>query len=82
MTIIPTPGWNLTYVFKDELLRLKNDCEIPDMPTQMTYHLRRAPGGEGDYASAWKNKPHRLIYDACREIERLSAQIESMKELK
>ena len=35
---------------QEELLRLKNDCEIPDMPTQLTYHLRRAVSGEGDYA--------------------------------
>jgi hypothetical protein len=82
MTVIPTPDWNLTHVFKDELLQLKNDCEIPDMPTQMTYHLRLAPGGEGDYASEWKNKPHRLIYDACREIERLTVIIQELKALK
>ena len=82
MTAIPTPDWNLTPVSQDELVRLKNDCEIPDVPTQMTYHLRLAPSGRGDYKYEWKNKPHRLIYDACREIERLSAQIESMKELK
>ena len=82
MTIIPTPDWNFTYILPSELLRLKNDCEIPDMPTQMTYHLRLAPSGRGDYKYEWKNKPHRLIYDACREIERLTAQIESMKELK
>jgi hypothetical protein len=64
---------------QEELLRLKNDCEIPDMPTQLTYHLRRAVSGEGDYADEWDNKPHRLIYDACREIERLTAIIEELK---
>jgi len=75
MTAIPTPDWNLTPVSQDELVKLMNDCEIPDMPTQMTYHLRLAPSGEGDYANEWDNKPHRLIYDACREIERLAAII-------
>jgi hypothetical protein len=64
---------------QEELLRLKNDCEIPDMPTQLTYHLRRAVSGEGDYADEWDDKPHRLIYDACREIERLTAIIEELK---
>jgi hypothetical protein len=64
---------------QEELLRLKNDCEIPDMPTQLTYHLRRAVSGEGDYADEWDNKPHRLVYDACREIERLTAIIEELK---
>jgi len=63
---------NFTHVPQEELERLKKDCEIPHMPTQMTYHLRLAPSGEGDYGYEWKNKPHRLIYDACQEIERLT----------
>ena len=63
---------NFTHVSQEELERLKKDCEIPHMPTQMTYHLRLAPSGEGDYRYEWKNKPHRLIYDACQEIERLT----------
>lgn len=79
---IPTPEWNLTSVPENELLRLKNDCEIPDMPTQMTYHLRLAPSGEGDYANTWEDKPHRLIYDACREIERLTAIIQELQATK
>ena len=72
---IPTPEWNFTPVPQEELERLKNDCEIPDMPTQLTYHLRCAVSGGGDYADEWNDKPHRLIYDACREIERLTAII-------
>ena len=79
---IPTPGMYLTPVSQEELLRLKNDCEIPDMPTQLTYHLRRAVSGGGDYADEWDDKPHRLIYDACREIERLTAIIQQMENLK
>jgi len=79
MTVIPTPDWDLTPVSETELLRLKNDCEIPDMPTQMSYHLRCAPSGEGDWAYQWKDKPHRLIYDASREIERLTAIIQQME---
>jgi hypothetical protein len=72
----PTPGMYLTAIPQKELERLKNDCEIPDMPTKLTYHLRLAPSGMGDLANEWENKPHRLIYDACREIERLTAIIE------
>jgi hypothetical protein len=79
--IIPTPDWNLTPVSEEELLRLKNGCRIPDMPTQMTYHLRRAPTGEGDYAYTWKDKPHRLIYDASREIERLNVRVQQLEDL-
>ena len=73
---VPTPEWKFTPVPPEELERLKNDCEIPDMPTKLTYHLRLAPSGRGDLANEWENKPHRLIYDACREIERLTAIIE------
>ena len=76
---IPTPEWNLTPIPQEELLRLKNDCEIPNMPTKLTYHLRRAVSGGGDLADEWNDKPHRLIYDACREIERLTAIIEELK---
>jgi len=79
MTAIPTPDWNLTPVSQDELEKLKIACEIPDMPTQMTYHLRSAMWGEGDWAYQWKDKPHRLIYDACREIERLTVIIQQME---
>lgn len=76
---IPTPGAYLTAIPQKELERLKNDCEIPDMPTKLTYHLRLAPSGEGYYADDWEDKPHRLIYDACREIERLTAIIQQME---
>ena len=79
---IPTPGMYLTPVPQEELERLKNDCEIPDMPTQLTYHLRRAVSGGGDYADEWDDKPHRLIYDACREIERLTAIIQELEAIK
>jgi hypothetical protein len=82
MTPVPTPDWNLTPVSKEELERLKRDCDIPDMPTQMTYHLRCAPSGEGDYRYQWKDKPHRLIYDACREIERLTVKIQQLESMK
>lgn len=75
----PTPGMYLTPVPQEELERLKNDCEIPNIPTKLTYHLRRAVSGGGDYADEWNDKPHRLIYDACREIERLTAIIEELK---
>jgi hypothetical protein len=77
----PTPGMYLTPVPQEELERLKNDCEIPDVPTQLTYHLRRAVSGGGDLADEWNNKPHRLIYDACREIERLNVCKQELEDL-
>jgi hypothetical protein len=36
-----------------------------------TRSYRLAPSGEGEQAHQWKDKPHRLIYDLCTEIERL-----------
>lgn len=36
-----------------------------------TLNYRRAPSGEGPQAAEWKDKPHRLVYDLCGEIERL-----------
>jgi hypothetical protein len=36
-----------------------------------THDYRIAPGGDGPHAATWKDKPHRLIYDLCREVERL-----------
>lgn len=54
-------------------------CGFPDS-VQVVLHVepqpintddyRRAPGGEGPHADTWKDKPHRLIYDLCAEIER------------
>jgi hypothetical protein len=32
---------------------------------------RNAPGGTGPLAATWADKPHRLVYDLCSEIERL-----------
>jgi len=77
----PPPGMYLTPVPQEELLRLKNDCELSDAPTQLTYHLRRAVSGGGDLADEWNDKPHRLIYDACREIERLNVCKQELEDL-
>lgn len=40
-----------------------------------TQDYRIAPGGEGPQASTWKDKPHRLIYDLCSEIEILQNKL-------
>jgi hypothetical protein len=39
-----------------------------------TKDYRDAPGGIGPQASEWEDKPHRLIYDLCGEIERLRSE--------
>jgi len=53
--------------------KMKADAGIPDLPTDLTYDLRLAVAGEGPRAYEWSDKPHRLLYDACREVERLTA---------
>ena len=36
-----------------------------------TDEYRNAPSGMGPHAYDWKDKPHRLIYDLCAEVDRL-----------
>lgn len=38
-------------------------------------HYRLAVAGEGPQAAQWKDKPHRLVYDLAREVERLQAKL-------
>lgn len=60
-----------------ELKKLQKDAGIPHLPTQLTYQLRRAVAGYGTLAYQWADKPHRLVYDACREIEAQADTIEA-----
>ena len=36
-----------------------------------TSEYREAPSGRGPHASEWIDKPHRLIYDLCNEVDKL-----------
>lgn len=56
-----------------ELEALKKDAGIPHLPTQLTFEARLAICGEGPRAYDWSDKPHRIVYDLCREIERNAA---------
>lgn len=40
-----------------------------------TEDYRKAPNRGGPMAYAWCDKPHRLIYDLCDEVERLHAAL-------
>ena len=62
-----------------ELERFRQDCGIPDLPTPLTYDLRRAISGEGPRASDWEDKPHRLVFDACREIEAKAREADELR---
>jgi hypothetical protein len=69
----------------EEKQRLQKDAGIPHLPTNLTYKLRVAVCGEDkdnffSYDYMWTDKPHRLVYDACREIERQQIEIERLRE--
>ena len=57
-------------VSEEELFALKSDADLPWMPTPFTWELRKGVSGEGPRAYDWSDKPHRLVFDACHEIER------------
>jgi hypothetical protein len=72
----------------DELRSLQSEIGLPYPPTPQTWHWRLAPSGDGGSAREWADKPHRLLYDACAEVERLNAgylergaEIERLREL-
>lgn len=41
-------------------------------PGTTTNDYRNAPGGDDPLGATWKDKPHRLVYDLCSELERLN----------
>ena len=53
------------------------DKDTPKQPPNLTRidtrEYRLAPGGEGEHAATWEDKPHRLIYDLCQAVDRLQA---------
>ena len=55
-----------------KLHKLQADAGIPHLPTELTYECRMAVSGEGPRAFDWSDKPHRLVYDLSREVERLT----------
>lgn len=60
--------------YTDEQKRkLQADAGIPNIPTNLTYECRLAISGEGERSYDWSDKPHRLVYDLCRQIEALTA---------
>jgi hypothetical protein len=54
---------------------LKLAAGLQHMPTDLTFECRLAVANEGPRAYTWSDKPHRLVYDLCCEIERLNQQI-------
>lgn len=65
-------------VSEERLRNLKERAGLKCMPTQMTYEARKAANGlpseinEHFFARNWEDKPHRVVFDLCEEIEHLS----------
>lgn len=45
-----------------------------------TSEYREAPSGRGPHAAEWLDKPHRLVYDLCTEVDRLRMEIQALRE--
>jgi hypothetical protein len=39
-----------------------------------------AVGGDGPHADTWNDKPHRLLYDLCQEIDRLHRELPTTRD--
>ncbi len=66
---------------QDELLKLKHDAGLKIMPTELTYKYRMAMSGQYGISDEidwliyqWEDKPHRLIFDLCGELEKIAAE--------
>jgi hypothetical protein len=66
------PWWPTCITVLPSKAQLQKDAGIPDPVTDLTYEARLAVSGQGPLAYTWEDKPHRIVYDLCREIERLS----------
>ncbi len=64
-----------------ELQKLQRLAGIPHLPTQFTYVMRNAVAGLGPRAYDWSDKPHRLVYDLCRELERIAGVAQAQREI-
>lgn len=56
--------------------KLQLAAGIPHLPTDLTYECRIAIAGEGERGWEWQDKPHRLVYDLCRQVEADADRIE------
>ena len=64
-----------------ELEALREAAGIPHLPTQLTFEARLAISGEGPRAYDWSDKPHRIVYDLCREIEDNAVERDRLREV-
>jgi hypothetical protein len=55
----------------EKTLRFNREADRPEALDTDDY--RTAPGDRGPKAFTWKDKPHRLVYSLCEEVERVRA---------
>lgn len=63
---------------QEQKKQLQIDAGIPHLPTDLTYQCRIAIAGEGERGWEWQDKPHRLVYDLCRQVEADADRIEAL----
>ena len=63
----------------ERMRKMQIDGNLPHLPTEITYLARLAVAGEGEWAYTWTDKPHRVVYDVCREVERLTAALAKLE---
>jgi hypothetical protein len=62
----------------EKTLRFNREADRPEALNTDDYRI--APGNRGPQARTWKDKPHRLIYDLCEEVERVRAVNAALRE--
>jgi hypothetical protein len=63
----------------EAVAKMQADIGLPHPPTEFTYHCRLAVAGGGPRAYDWADKPHRLVFDLCREAEALAARVAELE---
>ncbi len=51
--------------------------DLTNQPDLEAYYL--APGGEGEHAETWKDKPHRLVYDLVKLASEARSEVETAR---
>lgn len=59
----------------DPVEKLRKDAGLEHRPTPLTYEMRLAMSGEGEWAFQWTDKPHRLIYTLCTALENAEVKL-------
>lgn len=65
---------------RSEIERMRDLLPPNRQPTELTRQLRLAVSDQAsEYDYEWRDKPHRLVYRACEQIELQAVEIERMR---